>query len=47
MAVPAATLAFREVLWTFVRLIQAVCGLVELPYLIGQGVELLINGKMP
>ena len=45
-AVPAATLAVREVLWTFVRLIQAVCGLVELPYLIGQGVELLINGKM-
>ena len=47
VAVPAATLALREVLWTFVRLVQVVCGLVELPYLIGQGVELLINGKMP
>jgi len=47
VAVPAATLALREVLWTFVRVLQAVCGIVELPYLIGQGVELLVNGKMP
>ena len=47
VAVPAATLALREALWTFVRLVQVVCGLVELPYLIGQGVDLLINGKMP
>ena len=47
VAVPAAKLAVQEVLWTFVRVLQAVCGLVELPYLIGQGVELLINGKMP
>ena len=42
-----ALLTVKEILWTFVRLIQAVVGLVELPYLIGQGVELLINGKMP
>ena len=47
VAVPAATLALREALWTFVRLVQVVCGLVELPYLIGQGVDLLVNGKMP
>ncbi|MBQ7598995.1 MAG: leucine-rich repeat protein [Clostridia bacterium] len=40
-------LALKEVLWTLVRVVQAVLGLVELPYLIGQGVELLINGKMP
>ena len=42
-----ALLALKEVLWTLVRVVQAVLGLVELPYLIGQGVELLINGKMP
>ena len=42
-----ALLTFKEVLWTFVRLFQAVLGLAELPYLIGQGVELLFNGKMP
>ena len=42
-----ALLTLKEVLWTFVRLFQAVLGLAELPYLIGQGVELLFNGKMP
>ena len=40
-----ALLAVKEVLWTLVRVVQAVLGLVELPYLIGQGVDLLINGK--
>ena len=42
-----ALLAVKEVLWTFARIVQAVFGLVELPYLIGQGFELLFNGKMP
>ena len=42
-----ALLTVKEILWTFVRLIQAVLGLTELPYLIGQGFELLANGKMP
>ena len=37
----------KEILWTFVRLIQALLGLVELPYLIYQGVDILANGKMP
>ena len=41
-----AMLTFKEVLWTVVRIFQAVLGLLELPYLIGQGVDLLINGKM-
>ena len=44
---PDALLTLKEVLWTFVRLLQAFFGVVELPYLIGQGVELLVNGKMP
>ncbi len=39
-------LALKEVLWTVVRLVQAILGLTELPYLIWQGGELLINGKM-
>ena len=42
-----ALLTLKEVLWTLVRLVQAVLGLLELPYLIVQGAELLINGKMP
>lgn len=42
-----ALLTVKEVLWTFVRLLQAVFGLAELPYLIGQGVDMLVNGKMP
>lgn len=42
-----AVLALKEILWTFIRLIQAVFGLTELPYLIWQGVDLLTNGKMP
>ncbi len=41
-----ALLTFKEALWTVVRILQAVIGVIELPYLIGQGVELLINGKM-
>ena len=40
-------LAVKEMLWTFVRLIQAIFGLVELPYLVYQGVEIIANGKMP
>ncbi len=40
-----ALLTVKEILWTIVRIVQAVLGLVELPYLIGQGVDLLINGK--
>ncbi len=46
-AEPEALLTFKEILWTFVRLLQAVLGLTELPYLVGQGVDLLVNGKMP
>ena len=42
-----ALLAIKEVLWTFARILQTMLGLVELPYLIGQGIELLFNGKMP
>ena len=37
----------KEILWTFIRLIQAMFGLIELPYLAYQGAELLFNGKMP
>ena len=42
-----ALLTVKEILWTVVRVFQVVIGLVELPYLIVQGVDLLINGKMP
>ena len=42
-----ALLTLKEVLWTFFRLIQAVFGLAELPYLAGQGVDLLVNGNRP
>ncbi len=41
------TLTLKEVGWVFVRLAQAVLGIIELPYLIAQGIELLVNGKMP
>ncbi len=37
----------KEIVWALVRLIQAVFGLAELPYLVYQGVEILANGKMP
>jgi endonuclease/exonuclease/phosphatase family metal-dependent hydrolase len=40
------TLALKEAGWTFIRLLQAIVGLAELPYLAAQGVEYLINGKM-
>lgn len=40
-------LTVKEVIWTCLRVLQAICGIVEVPYLIGQGVELLANGKMP
>ena len=43
----ATVLALKEMLWTLIRLVQAVFGLVELPYLAGQGVEIIANGKMP
>ena len=40
-------LAVKEIGWMLLRVVQVVIGLVELPYLIGQGIEYLINGKMP
>ena len=43
----AALLTLKELLWTFVRLFQAVLGVFELPYLVYQGVEMAANGKMP
>ncbi len=43
----AMTLVIREIIWTFIRLIQAVAGLIELPYLAAQGVDMLVHGKMP
>ncbi len=39
-------LALREIGWVFLRLLQVMVGMVELPYLIVQGFDLLINGKM-
>lgn len=41
-----STLALKEIGWAAVRFGQFILGLAELPYLIGQGIELLINGKM-
>ena len=46
-ATPAVLLTLGEVFWTFVRLVQVILGVTELPYLIGQGVSILINGNMP
>ena len=43
----AAVQTLKEILWTFIRLLQAMLGVFELPYLIYQGVELAANGKMP
>ena len=43
----SAVLALKEMLWTFVRLFQAILGLTELPYLAYQGVDILVNGKRP
>lgn len=40
-------LVLREILWTVARIFQAVFGIIELPYLIYQGVDLLVNGKLP
>ena len=42
----SVVLHLKEALWTVLRIVQAILGLVELPYLIYQGVELLANGKM-
>ncbi len=39
--------AVKEILMAFVRLIQAIAGLIELPYLAVQGVAEIVNGKMP
>jgi len=39
-------LTVKEIIWTFIRFIQVIFGLTELPYLIGQGVEIIANGKM-
>ena len=38
-------LAVKEIGWTIVRIFQVMIGMLELPYLIGQGIEYLINGK--
>ena len=40
-------LTIKEIIWTFIRFIQMILGLTELPYLIGQGIDILANGKMP
>ena len=40
-------LNLKEVAWAALRFIQLIIGLTEIPYLIMQGIELLINGKMP
>ncbi len=40
-------LTLKEIVWAFVRLIQMVLGLVELPYLAYQGIDILVNGKAP
>ena len=37
----------KEILMAFVRIIQAIAGLIELPYLAAQGVAEIVNGKMP
>ncbi len=42
-----ALLNLKEIGWTAVRFIQLIFGLLEIPYLIYQGIELLVNGKMP
>ena len=43
----ATVLALKEVLWTVLRVFEVIIGVVELPYLIVQGIDLLINGKLP
>ena len=40
-------LNLKEIAWAGLRLVQVIFGLTEIPYLIAQGIELLINGKMP
>ena len=40
-------LALKEAGWMIVRLFQVTLGLVELPYLIVQAVDYLVNGKLP
>ena len=40
-------LALKEAGWAVVRLMQAILGLVELPYLIVQGFDYIFHGKMP
>ena len=51
LAVPTpvdeTVLAVKEILWSFLRIFQAVLGIFELPYLAYQGVEMMVNGKMP
>ena len=46
VAEKGSTLALKEIGWTFLRFAQFMIGLLELPYVIAQGIELLINGKM-
>ncbi len=41
-----ALLNLKEIGWAALRFIQLIIGLTEIPYLIAQGIELLINGKM-
>ncbi|MCH5198131.1 MAG: hypothetical protein J1E34_04405 [Oscillospiraceae bacterium] len=40
-------LTLKEFVWMFVRLFQVILGLTELPYLIGQGIDILLHGNMP
>ena len=41
-----SVLALKEAGWCIVRFVQALVGIVELPYLIGQGVDYLLHGHM-
>ncbi|MBR3438612.1 MAG: hypothetical protein IKH13_03820 [Clostridia bacterium] len=42
-----ALLNIKEIGWAAIRFVELIIGLIELPYLIYQGIELLVNGKMP
>ena len=43
----SALLKVKEALWALLRVMQALLGIIELPYLIYQGVDIVANGKMP
>ena len=42
-----AILTIKEIGWTIVRVFQFMLGLAELPYVLMQAFDLLLNGKMP